>query len=293
MKLLQFKKKNDIRLGVKTDLGILDVKEAAHVFKQSVPETLQELIAQSEEGLAKIANVVERTLKEGHQDLFAQEEAITFAPAVTNPEKIICVGLNYINHAKESKMEVPTSPILFSKFSNTVAAHEETVTIPPGAEKVDYEAELVLVVGKTAKNVSKEEALSYVFGYSAGNDVSARDWQFKSGQWLLGKSPDGFAPVGPYVVTSDEVNPNHLSIECRINGEVRQKANTKDMIFNCAALVSYISHHMTLKPGDIIFTGTPDGVIIGYAEEEQVWLKSGDEMAVSIESIGELKNVLQ
>lgn len=188
MKLLQFKKKNDIRLGVKTDLGILDVKEAAQVFKQSVPETLQELIAQSEEGIAKISNVVERSLKEGHQDLFTQEEAITFAPAVANPEKIICVGLNYVNHAKESKMEVPASPILFSKFNNTLNAHKEPVAIPAGAEKIDYEAELVLVVGKTAKNVSEEEALSYIFGYCAGNDISARDWQFKSGQGLLGKA---------------------------------------------------------------------------------------------------------
>ncbi|MGG1397924.1 fumarylacetoacetate hydrolase family protein [Bacillus salipaludis] len=135
-------------------------------------------------------------------------------------------------------MDIPTSPILFSKFNNTLAAHQQPVMIPEGVEKMDYEAELVLVVGKTAKNVSEEEALSYVFGYTAGNDVSARDWQFKTGQWLLGKTPDGFAPVGPYVVTSDEINPNHLTIECRVNGEVRQKANTKDMIFNCATLVS-------------------------------------------------------
>ncbi|MDR6999073.1 fumarylacetoacetate hydrolase family protein [Neobacillus niacini] len=294
MKLLQFMKNDEMRLGVKTDFGILDVKEAAQTFEQSVPVNLQELIALSDKGIAKVTSLVERAIHEQNPKLFTSEEALTYAPAISNPEKIICIGLNYINHAKESNMDVPTSPILFSKFNNTLAAHQEPVTIPPdGVEKMDYEAELVLIIGKTAKNVSEEEALSYVFGYTAGNDISARDWQFKTGQWLLGKSPDGFAPIGPYVVTSEEINPKNLTIECRINGEVRQKANTRDMIFNCATLVSYISQHMTLKPGDIIFTGTPDGVILGYPEEKQNWLKSGDEMVVSIESIGELKNVLQ
>lgn len=293
MKLLQFKKKDEMCLGVKTDFGILDVKEAAQTFEQSVPMNLQDLISQSENGITKVTSLVERAIHEQNPKLFTSEEALTYAPAISNPEKIICVGLNYINHAKESNMDVPTSPILFSKFNNTLAGHQETVNIPAGVEKMDYEAELVLIIGKTAKNVSKEEALSYVFGYTAGNDVSARDWQFKTGQWLLGKSPDGFAPIGPYVVTNDEINPNNLTIECRINGVIRQKANTRDMIFNCATLVSYISRHMTLKPGDLIFTGTPDGVILGYPEEKQNWLKSGDEMVVSIESIGELKNVLQ
>ena len=293
MKLLQFKKNDEIRLGVKTDFGILDIKESAQAFEQSVPVTFQEVISHSEEGLATLTSLVERAVSHRNDELFISDEAVIYTPAVMNPEKIICVGLNYINHAKESKMEIPTSPILFSKFNNTLAAHQESVTIPDGVEKMDYEAELVLVIGKTAKNVSEEEALSYVFGYTVGNDVSARDWQFKTGQWLLGKTPDGFAPVGPYIVTSDEINPNHLTIECRVNGEVRQKANTKDMIFNCATLVSYISRHMTLRPGDLIFTGTPDGVILGYPEEKQNWLKSGDEMVVSIESIGELKNILQ
>ncbi|MDQ6596123.1 FAA hydrolase family protein [Bacillus salipaludis] len=293
MKLLQFKKNDEICLGVKTDFGILDIKEAAQAFEQSVPVTLKEVISHSEEGLAKLTSLVERSISHRNDELFISDDAVTYAPVVTNPEKIICVGLNYINHAKESNMDIPTSPILFSKFNNTLAAHQEPVIIPEGVGKMDYEAELVLVVGKTVKNVSEEEALSYVFGYTAGNDVSARDWQFKTGQWLLGKTPDGFAPIGPYVVTSDEINPNHLTIECRVNGEVRQKANTKDMIFNCATLVSYISQHMTLKPGDLIFTGTPDGVILGYPEEKQNWLKSGDEMVVSIESIGELKSILQ
>lgn len=293
MKLLQFFNQGELRLGVKTDLGILDVQKAAQKFEISAPASVQELILQENKGLEVVNSLVSRASENGLKELFVQEEGITYAPAVSNPEKIICVGLNYINHAKESKMEVPTTPILFSKFNNALAAHQDTVAIPEGSEQMDYEAELVLVIGKTAKNVSEEEALSYVFGYSVGNDISSRDLQFRTGQWLLGKSPDGFAPVGPYVVTSDEVDPNNLTVECRVNGELRQSANTKDMIFNCATIVSYTSKYMTLKPGDIIYTGTPDGVILGYSKEEQVWLKSGDEMVISIESLGELKNTLQ
>lgn len=293
MKLLQFLKKDELCLGIKTDEGVLDVKETASRLEEPLPGTLQELILEGDEGTEKLNRIVNRVRKEGYKDLFLSEDTITYATPISNPEKIICVGLNYINHAKESHMDIPKSPVLFSKFNSALSAHLETIAIPEQAKNMDYEAELVMVIGKTAKNVSEDDALAYVFGYSNGNDVSARDWQFKSGQWLLGKTPDGFAPVGPYIVTSDEIDPNNLSIECRINGETKQKANTRDMIFNCKFLISYISQHMTLKPGDLIFTGTPDGVVLGYPEGEQAWLKSGDEMVVAIESLGELKNLLK
>ncbi|RYL92328.1 FAA hydrolase family protein [Sporolactobacillus sp. THM7-4] len=292
MKLLQFMKQNDVCLGVKTEHGIVDVRKAGEKFREPTPDSLKDLIASGESGWITFRDFINGVVQWRDQDVFLKEEELIFSPAVTQPEKIICIGLNYMNHAKESKMEIPESPILFSKFNNTLAAHLETIQIPEAAKKVDYEAELVMIIGKTAKNVPEEEALSCVFGYSAGNDISARDLQFKTPQWLLGKSPDGFAPVGPYVVTGDEIDPTHLNIECRINGEIRQKANTKDMIFNCATLVSYISRYMTLKPGDIIFTGTPDGVILGFPEKKQEWLRAGDEMTVTIESIGQLKNVL-
>lgn len=292
MKLLQFFKESKVRLGVATELGILDVIEAEKKYNVSVPGSLQELLS-AEDGMKTVEAVTSRALEVKTTELFLSKEEIHYAPVVTNPEKIVCVGLNYIDHAKESKMDIPTSPVIFSKFNNTLSAHLDYIPIPEGAKQIDYEAELVVVIGKEAKNVSKEEALSYVFGYTIGNDVSARDLQFRTGQWLLGKSPDGFAPVGPFVVTSDEINPNNLNIECRINGEIRQKANTRDMIFDCATLVSYLSTYMTLKPGDLIFTGTPDGVILGYAKDQQVWLKPGDEMVVSIEKLGELKNVLK
>lgn len=292
MKLLQFFKENKLHLGVATELGILDVSKAGKKYNVSVPGSLQELLS-AEDGMKTVEAVTSRALEGKTTELFLSKEEIHYAPVVTNPEKIVCVGLNYIDHAKESKMDIPTSPVIFSKFNNALSAHLDYILIPEGAKQIDYEAELVVVIGKEAKNVSKEEALSYVFGYTIGNDVSARDLQFRTGQWLLGKSPDGFAPVGPFVVTSDEMDPYNLNIECRINGEIRQKANTRDMIFDCATLVSYLSTYMTLKPGDLIFTGTPDGVILGYAKDQQVWLKPGDEMVVSIEKLGELKNVLK
>jgi 2-keto-4-pentenoate hydratase/2-oxohepta-3-ene-1,7-dioic acid hydratase in catechol pathway len=224
--------------------------------------------------------------------LFA-EDSISIGPVVSKPEKIICVGTNYRRHAIESNLPIPKTPVLFSKFNNALAGHRQVVKIPETAKKIDYEVELVIVMGKRAQNVSVQDALSYVFGYATGNDLSARDLQFTTSQWLLGKTCDGFAPVGPYVVTADEIpDPNHLKLECKVNGEVRQSSNTKDMIFSCASLISYISSHMTLQPGDIIFTGTPEGVILGYPEERQKWLQSGDEIEVSVEGLGSLKTVL-
>ena len=183
--------------------------------------------------------------------------------------------------------------VLFSKFNNALSAHKQEIDLPKNAEHFDYEAELIIVIGKEASNISKEDALSYVFGYTVGNDLSARDLQFRSGQWLLGKTCDQFAPTGPYLVTADELDPTNLDIELKVNGEVKQSANTRDMIFDCATIVSYLSQHMTLKPGDIIFSGTPDGVILGYPEEQRVWLKSGDEVQVTIENIGTLTNILK
>ena len=252
-----------------------------------LPTKMEQVIAGGEEVLKQLAELTKQEVS------LISEEEIVYAPCMTQPEKIICVGLNYADHAKESNMDIPTYPVLFSKFNNALAAHNQIIRLPKTAEKFDYEVELVIVIGKEAENVSKDEALSYVFGYTVGNDLSARDLQFRSGQWLLGKTCDHFGPIGPYLVTADELDPSNLNIECKVNGEVRQSANTRDMIFDCATLVSYLSQHMTLKPGDIIFSGTPEGVILGYPEAEQVWLKSGDEVQVSVEDIGTLVNVLK
>ncbi|GGI01463.1 fumarylacetoacetate hydrolase family protein [Arthrobacter liuii] len=290
MHLLHFYEDNRPALGLKTDRGIFSIPRAAAKLSEQVPGDVQELIAQGEPGLERIKNLYDKT--SGVDDLFTPEEEARFAPAVLHPEKIICVGLNYIDHAAESKMEIPKSPILFNKFNNALTGHNEPVRLPAGATQFDYEAELVAVIGKQASNVSEDEALDYVFGYTVGNDLSARDLQFRTGQWMLGKSSDGFAPVGPALVTRDEIDPANLAISCTVNGELRQSANTKDMIFNCAHLISYISKYMTLEPGDLIFTGTPDGVILGYPQESRKWLAPGDEVQVEIEGIGALVNTL-
>lgn len=287
MKLVNFKFGEQIRLGIKIDKGIIDVEQAATAFSLEVPSTMEQVIEGGEKGLNKLRELVNKEVK------IIPEENITYAPCVTSPEKILCVGLNYTSHGNEIKMELPNFPVLFSKFNNALAAHKQDIHLPKSAYKFDYEAELVIIIGKEVSNVPKEEALSYVFGYTCGNDVSARDLQLRTGQWLLGKSCDGFGPIGPHVVTADEVDPNNLDIKCEVNGALRQSGNTRDMIFDCAYIVSYASKYMTLKPGDIIFSGTPSGVILGLPEEQQKWLKAEDEVVVTIEKVGSLVNTLK
>ena len=287
LKFVNFQLNNQIRLGVKVKNGIMDIAQVSDAYSLGVPKTIEQIIAAGKSVSEKLQKYAEST------SFLIDEDNIVYAPCVTNPEKIICIGLNYLDHANESKMEIPLSPVVFSKFSNALAGNKQEILLPINAKQFDYEAELVIVIGKTAESVSRENAMSYIFGYTIGNDLSARDLQFRTGQWLLGKTCDGFAPIGPYLVTADEVNPSDLEISCRVNGELRQQGNTKNMIFDCAYIVSYLSQHMTLKPGDIIFTGTPAGVILGYPEEKRVWLKSGEEVSVSIEKIGTLINKLK
>jgi len=286
MKLINFKAGERIRFGVKTAQGIIDVEKAASTHSLNVPTTMEKAIAKGEEGIAQLTQLTSKNPET------ISEAEITYAPAVLNPEKILCVGLNYVDHAKESNMEIPTYPVLFSKFNNTLASHNETIPLPKNAVKFDYEAELVIVIGKEASNASKEEALSYVYGYTVGNDLSARDLQFRTPQWLLGKTVDHFGPIGPYLVTADEIDPSKLDISLKVNGKVCQSANTAQMIFDCETIVSYVSQHITLKPGDIIFSGTPEGVVMGYPEGQQQWLKTGDKVEVYIENVGTLVNVL-
>ncbi|MFU0832664.1 MAG: FAA-hydrolase domain-containing protein [Oscillospiraceae bacterium] len=284
MKLVQFIRGGEARIGILTKNGLIDT---AFVSNWNPPATMEEVICGGEAILKELRQLAESGVQP------VPKEEIHFLPCVTNPEKILCVGLNYISHTSETNMEIPKYPVLFNKYNNALAAHGQKITLPSSAEQFDYEAELVVVIGREARNISKEEALSYVFGYAPGNDLSARDLQFRTHQWLLGKTCDGFAPIGPCITTADEIeNPQSLQIECRVNGELRQCANTRDMIFDCAAIVSYISQFMTLRPGDIIFTGTPSGVILGMPKEKQQWLRPGDEVQVTIEKLGTLSNVM-
>jgi 2,4-didehydro-3-deoxy-L-rhamnonate hydrolase len=219
-------------------------------------------------------------------------EARLHAP-VERPGKIIAIGLNYEDHAAETGAEIPEKPIVFAKYPNAVIGPGEPILIPPITEQVDYEAELAVVVGREAKNVSESEALDYVFGYANSNDVSSRDLQFsEGGQWTRSKSIDTFCPVGPFIATTDEIpDPQDLSVRCTLNGEVMQDGTTSKMIFSVAQLVSFLSGGMTLEPGDIIITGTPPGV--GMARDPQVWLRPGDEVSVEIEGLGTLTNPVE
>jgi 2-keto-4-pentenoate hydratase/2-oxohepta-3-ene-1,7-dioic acid hydratase in catechol pathway len=282
----------ELSLVIKTERGLLDVRKAESAFHQGAPTTIDEVIRRG--GGPQLQALLTKATASTRKDLFLDESKADFGPCVTSPEKIVCVGLNYRKHAAETGSAVPTQPILFNKYNTALNGHRGIIKVSQEAAKqFDYEVELVIVMGRTARNVSEAEALSYVFGYCTGNDFTARDLQRVSSQWMLGKALDGSAPIGPYLVTADQVaDPNRLTIECRVNGEVRQSSNTKDMVFGCASLISYISRYFTLKPGDIIFTGTPEGVISGYPKDKQVWLKAGDRLTSTLEGLGELQFTL-
>lgn len=216
-------------------------------------------------------------------------DEVFIASPVPRPGKVICIGLNYRNHAIESGMEIPRSPIIFSKFVTSVVGNEADIIIPQGSEQTDFEAELAVIIGKRAKNVSAADAMEYVFGYTNCNDVSARDFQFADGQWQRGKSCDTFAPLGPFAVTKDEIaDPHDLSIKFRLNGETMQDSTTAELIFRIPELIEFLSRSITLEPGDIIATGTPPGV--GFARKPPVFLKDGDVCEVEIDGLGVLRN---
>ncbi|MBR9801739.1 fumarylacetoacetate hydrolase family protein [bacterium] len=250
---------------------------------ESLPDTLLGILA---EGALDRA---ERAVSDGLQ----QERFITgtlLAP-FSNSQKVLCIGLNYRDHAEETNSEIPSEPVVFGKYANTLIGPEDEIPLPKVSEKVDYEAELVVVIGKAARNVAAADAYDYIAGYTVGHDVSARDWQKgrPGGQWLLGKSPDSFAPVGPFLVTQEEVgDPQQLKISLTLNGETMQDGTTSDMIFAIPELIAHVSQLMTLVPGDLIFTGTPAGV--GMARDPRVFLKPGDRVEVTIEKLGTLGN---
>jgi len=288
--LLNMRRDGEFRLAVKTSKGVLDVGEAARLLHMHAPATTDDLL-QNEYGQSLNALVDAASKSSAAQKAFLKEENIEYGPAVTRPEKIVCVGLNYRRHAAEIGAPVPKQPVLFNKYNNALNYHGGTIKLPmDAAKKFDYEVELVMVIGKQAKNVTETDALTYVAGYCTGNDFTARDLQLETGgQWMVGKTPDQFAPLGPYLVTADQIDPDNLKLECRANGETRQSSNTSDMIFNTRQIITYISRLITLRPGDIIFTGTPQGVIQGMPKDKQVWLKPGDKIACSLEKLGELK----
>ena len=283
MKLVQFLKNSKVALGIETENGIVDAAVEGARRGLQVPRTMIQAIRHG-----SMATDVLQKLADGAVNFVQNPPA---APAVTGMERILCIGLNYRQHAMECGLDLPERPVPFCKFSNALSAHRDTVRLDPAYREYDYEAELVVVMGRPARNVSAEDALDYVFGYTCGNDLSTRDLQFaRGGQWLLSKTFDGFAPVGPCLVPAGELDPGALDISSTVNGAVRQSSNTGDMIFSLAQIIADLSRHFTLLPGDLIFTGTPQGVMQGWPADRKQWLKPGDRVSVTIQGIGTLEN---
>lgn len=289
MILTTFQSEDGPRMAIKTDAGWLDMAQAGEAFSSPIDVSVDAIYGLGLDAMDALNSLVEQASGSGHASLYIDEANMDYAPAVPNPGKILCVGLNYSKHAAESGMAEPEYPVLFSKFNNTIAAPNEDIPMQDDWGTVDYEAELGVIIGKTARNVSEADALDYVFGYCNINDLSERDLQLRSGQWLLGKTLDKFLPIGPYVVTADAIpDPQNLSVKGWFNGELRQDSNTSDMIFSVAEVIAYASKVMTLSPGDVISTGTPEGVILGMDPKQ--WMKPGDEYIIEIEGLGRLVN---
>lgn len=280
-------------LGAVVAGGVVDIRATAKKLAIHAPLTLDDMLQGGDAD--SVSRVVAGSAHSG-VPLLAEAD-IKYGRLFAKPGKIICVGLNYRQHAKEIGMPEPRVPPLFSKYNNALAGQHCVIALPPKdvSVKFDYETELLIAMGKTCRNVSEGEALDCVAGYCTSNDFSARDLQLElpAAQWMIGKTLDNFAPIGPYFMSADLVgDPNALKLQTWVNGELRQSSNTSDFIFNTQQIIAYISRHWTLEPGDIIFTGTPQGVIAGKPKDQQVWLKAGDEIVSSIDKLGELKFTL-
>ena len=282
MHLIRFEHQDRVRLGAMRNGRIVDLSAASN---WNLPTDTSALLSGSGGGLS----ATQKTLDSVTDDDLIDSATVKLLAPVT-PGQILCLGLNYRLHAEESGLEIPEWPIIFTKSPGSVIADGEPIILPKAApERVDYEAELVFVIGRQAKNVSKGEALDYVAGYTCANDVSARDLQFRTSQWTLGKLPDSFCPLGPALVTADEVpDPHNLAIRCHLNGQEMQSSNTDDLIFDIPTIIEDLTAYMTLHPGDVVLTGTPSGV--GFARKPPVFLKPGDIVEISIEGLGALTN---
>lgn len=295
MRLVRYKIKAmaEEQLGIEMADDILDILRLSRHLSTSVPRTMEELLEDSAIGLNNLRETLVEAEKSGvkFDDYLIPASEVTYLPLIKNPEKILCVGMNYVEHIKATGGEVPTAPVFFNKFSNALAAHQQTIPLQANAQHVDYEAELVIVIGEQIDNVCEKHAEKAILGYTVGNDLSERAFQFQSSQWLIGKTMDHFAPVGPALVTKDEITAvQDLTIETRRNGDLVQDSSTSDMLFTVNKIVSEASQYMSLKPGDLIFTGTPRGVILEQTKDQQEWLKAGDQIDITIESLGTLSN---
>lgn len=297
MKLISYRKDGRESIGVVVDERVVDINAGLALLGTSgiLVHDMVHLLEQGDGALQTIRQMVQ-----AYQQLLASDSAdaqavsfplseVTILPPVTRPQKILAIGANYRAHCAESGMPVPQKPIVFVKVTSALTAHGEAIVYPRITQELDYEGELAVIIGKRARHVPEEDAMQYIAGYTIMNDVSARDLQRTEGQWSRAKGCDTFAPCGPWLVTADEIaDPHNLTIETRVNGEVRQHASTGDMIFPIPFLIAYITSAMTLMPGDIITTGTSAGV--GVYRQPKGLLQPGDEVSIRIEGIGELRN---
>ncbi len=312
MRLVTYQHEGQSRIGAQLDKQIIDLNRAyqaslyhAHntdelsVADARVPPDMIDLLKGGETSLraAKESLDFVRSQLKGKDNALKQQgivyafESVTLLQPVLRPGKVICLGLNYRDHAAEAGMAIPEYPVLFHKVAGSLIGHNQSIVIPRTSSKIDFEGELTIIIGRRGKYLAEDEALSYIAGYTIGNDVSARDLQFRTSQWTTGKMLDTFCPLGPALVTRDEVpDPNALRIKTTLNGQVMQDGNTADMIFHVPFIVSYISEIVTLEPGDVILTGTPAG--IGNTRTPPVFMKPGDTISVEIERLGILTNPL-
>jgi len=266
-------------------IGSLNQEEPAIIDEVGVIRDLSSVISDFNPNTIN-QDTIEKIKKINLEKLPKVDNNIRIGPCVANPEKFIGIGLNYSDHAEETGMKPPSEPIIFIKANSCISGPNDNVIIPKNSKKTDWEVELGIVIGKKAQYISKDKSFEYIFGYCIVNDVSEREFQIeRSGQWDKGKGCDTFGPIGPYLVTKDEIkNVQDLNLELKLNGKIMQKGNTNKMIFDVKHLVSYLSHFMTLYPGDIVTTGTPSGV--GMAKKPQIFLKNGDEMVLKIDGLG-------
>jgi 2-keto-4-pentenoate hydratase/2-oxohepta-3-ene-1,7-dioic acid hydratase in catechol pathway len=291
MKLLSVVTPKGPRLAAKLPSGFLVFSQAAELFAGKTPEipfTLHTALT-TRGGLDRLLPHLNAAVNHPNAGNLVVPEGDLKIAKPFSPGNVLCVGLNYRDHVAESKAPMPQQPVLFAKWTNAMIGPGASIVLPPDTQEVDYEAELGVVIGKTCRSVSADQALNYVAGYLCINDVSARDFQRGDGQWVRAKSQDTFGPFGPWLVTRDEIpEPQTLNIRCSVNGRVLQDSNTREMIFGVRDLIAFISRGITLEPGDIISTGTPPGV--GFAQKPPVFLQAGDEVTVEIDGIGRLSN---
>lgn len=292
MKLVRYLHSNMESYGVLVDHTTICLLALPKALKCPPPLTLNELISLGNRGIKIVEQLMKSSAQNEKRNATISVDDVTLLAPIHSPPKIVCLGLNYKDHAEEQGKEIPDEPVLFMKPRTAIIGPDQPIIRPKLVKQLDYEAELAVVIGEKGKNIPVSEAKKHIFGYTAFNDVSARDIQFKDKQWTRGKSFDTFAPMGPCITTVNQIeDPNNLAVRTRVNGELRQNSSTKNMVFNVYEIIHHLSQVMTLEPGDIIATGTPAGVGV-FMKPKPMFLSPGDLVEVEIEKIGVLRNIV-